>query len=144
MLKEDFDIDSDVWSVTSFNELKNEAHSVTRSNRMNPEAPAAKSYVETCFDNLEGPFIAATDYMSIYSDQIRAYVPGHFVALGTDGFGRSDTRAKLRHFFEVDAKYIVFTSLKALCDEGKIDKTLVLDAMKKYGIDKNKPAPIVS
>lgn len=144
MLKESYDIDADVWSVTSFNELKKEAHLVSRNNRMHPDAKPAKSYVETCFDKVEGPFIAATDYMSIYADQIREYVPGRFVALGTDGFGRSDTRAKLRHFFEVDAKYIVFTTLKALADDNKIEMSVVIDAMKKYGIDKDKPAPIES
>ncbi len=144
LLKQDFDVDSDVWSVTSFNELRNDGMLTSRKNRMHPTDKPEKNYVETCFDNIEGPFIAATDYMSIYSDQIREYVPGRYVALGTDGFGRSDTRAKLRHFFEVDAKFIACSALKALADDGKITTKVVADAMKKYGIDQDKPAPIAS
>jgi pyruvate dehydrogenase E1 component len=144
MLLEDFDIESDIWSVTSFNELKKDASLIARNNRLNVEAKDQKSYVETCFDKVEGPFIAATDYMSIYADQIREFIPGKYIALGTDGFGRSDTRSQLRHFFEVDAKFITFAALKALADEGKIDNSKVLKAMKKYGIDKNKPAPLLS
>ena len=144
MLLEDYSIESDIWSVTSFNELKKDASLTARKNRLNVADKDEQSYVESCFDKVEGPFIAATDYMSIYADQIREYIPGKYVSLGTDGFGRSDTRAQLRHFFEVDAKFITFATLKALADEGKIDNKVVLEAMKKYGIDKNKPAPLLS
>ena len=144
MLAEDFNVNADIWSVTSFNELRKDALLTARENRMSADGKIEKNYVEACFEKVEGPFIAATDYMSIYADQIREHVPGNFVALGTDGFGRSDTRAKLRHFFEVDAKFIAYSALKALADEGKVDKKVAKDAVKKYGIDLNKPAPLLS
>ena len=142
MLEADFKVDADIWSVTSFNELTREAKDVTRYNRMHPASKPKQSYVEQCFENVEGPFIAATDYIAQYADQIREYVPGQYITLGTDGFGRSDTRAKLRHFFEVDAKYIAYHALVSLVNEGKLKSDVLSKAMKLYGIDNNKPSPM--
>ena len=142
MLKEDFNVDADIWSVTSFNELSRDAQLVARDNRYHSKGKAKTCFVEDSFKKVTGPFIAATDYMRAYAEQIREYVPGRYVTLGTDGFGRSDTRAQLRHFFEVDAKYIAFAALKALADDGKVEQALVTKAMKKYAIDPNKPAPM--
>ena len=95
-------------------------------------------------EGTEGPVIAATDYMKLYADQIRAWVPGDFHVLGTDGFGRSDTREQLRHFFEVDRYYVTVQALRALAKRGEIDGKVVNDAMKKYGLDPAKPSPLVS
>ncbi len=141
ILQSDYDIASDIWSVTSFNELRREALAVERENRMHPDAKAKLSFVEECLMDREGPVIAATDYMKSYSDQIRAYIPQNYVTLGTDGFGRSDTRERLRHFFEVDAKSIVLATLNALADDGKVPVQTVKDAIEKFGIDPNKPNP---
>ena len=108
----------------------------------NPDQPAQQPYVRQCFGDRTGPFIAATDYMKILPDQIRQWVPGRYVVLGTDGYGRSDSRAQLRHHFEVDAPHIVLASLKALADEGKLDMATVKACMKKYNIDPDKPNPV--
>lgn len=142
MLQQDFNVSADIWSVTSFNELTREAQAVERDNLLHADKKAKQAYVTQCLTDSKGPIIAATDYIKNYADQIRQYVPGHYVSMGTDGYGRSDTRAKLRHFFEVDAKYIAVTALKALADQGEIPAKTVLDAMKKYGIDANKPNPV--
>lgn len=142
ILEKEHDVAADVWSVTSFNELRREGLSAERQNRMHPDAPAKISYVEHCLKDRSGPVIAATDYMKSYSDQIRAFVPQRYVTLGTDGFGRSDTRKQLRYFFEVNTPYIVYTTLKALADEGKIPVQKVLEAQKKYGIAPEKPDPL--
>jgi pyruvate dehydrogenase E1 component len=99
-------------------------------------------YVRECLGDRSGPFIAATDYMKIFADQIRQWVPGRYVVLGTDGYGRSDCREQLRHHFEVNAAYIVVASLRALVDEGKLDMKTVLAAMKTFGIDPDKPNPV--
>ncbi len=144
MLAKDFDIESDVWSVTSFNELRKEAALIEREERLNPSNAKKLSHVSHCLGKATKPVIAATDYMRLYADQIREYVPTRYVTLGTDGFGRSDTRARLRHFFEVDAKFIVVSALKALADEGDIKVSVVDKAIKQYGIDSNKHAPLLS
>lgn len=144
LLEKDFDIDSDVWSVTSFNELRKEASLITRENRMHLHSPPKQSHVEKCLSKVKAPVIAATDYMRLFPDQIREYVPTRYVTLGTDGFGRSDTRKKLRHFFEVDSKFIVLATLKALLDDGKTTKSTIEKAMKLYAIDADKAAPILS
>jgi pyruvate dehydrogenase E1 component len=89
-----------------------------------------------------GPVIAATDYMKLFADQVREYIPRRYTVLGTDGFGRSDTRTGLRHFFEVDRRYVTIAALKSLADEGQLDAKKVVEAMKKYGIDSNKPNPV--
>ena len=137
LLLEDFGIGSDVWSVTSFNELARDGQKVARWNMLNPEKQKKLSYVESCLKDQQGPAIASTDYIRLYSDQIRAFVPCGYTVLGTDGFGRSDTREKLRQFFEVDRYYIVVAALNALSSEGKFDAQVVLEAMRKYDIDRN-------
>lgn len=142
MLKEDYSVTSDIWSVTSFNELRKDGLAVERHNAMHPEAKKLKSYVTSQLEGAVGPVIAATDYMRIYAEQIRSFVPNHFVTLGTDGYGRSDTRERLRHFFEVDAKFIVLAALNALVAEGSLDKSKVVDAMKRYNINPDKLNPV--
>ena len=142
LLFNDFGVPSDVWSVTSFNELRREALSVERWNQLHPESEPRKSYLATCLADREGPYIAATDYMKIVPDQVQRWMPGQYVTLGTDGYGRSDGRAALRRFFEVDARYIAVTALKALADDGKIDQKTVAQAIRKYGIDPEKPDPV--
>jgi pyruvate dehydrogenase E1 component len=143
LLKDDFSVTSDIWSVTSFNELRRDGLAVERHNRMHPESPPQQSYVSQQLAGRKGPVIAATDYMRLYADQIRPFISDvPYVTLGTDGFGRSDTRARLRHFFEVDAKFIVIAALSALAELGEIPKSTILDAMKRYGIDSEKLDPV--
>jgi pyruvate dehydrogenase E1 component len=142
LLEKDFGVPTDVWSVTSFNELRRDALRVERWNQLNPEAEPRRSYLEEKLKNVEGPFIAATDYMKIVPDQIERWVPGRFVSLGTDGFGRSDARAALRKHFEVDRWYITVTALKALADDGVLDQKTVAQAIAKYGIDPDRPDPV--
>lgn len=144
ILKQDYAVHADVWSVTSFNELRREALAVTRWNMLHPEQAAKESHVENCLKGRKGPVVAATDYMKIYADQIREFVPGRYRVLGTDGFGRSDTRQKLRHFFEVDRFYITVAALKALSEEGKITQQQVTQAIEKYVIDPEKSNPATS
>jgi pyruvate dehydrogenase E1 component len=141
LLKSDWGVESDLWSCPSFTELARDGMRVARENLMNPTAKPKQGHVETCLKDSTGPIIAATDYMRAYGDQIRAFVPRHYVVLGTDGFGRSDTREKLRRFFEVDRYYVTVAALKALADEGTLPASKVADAMKKYGLDPAKPAP---
>lgn len=142
LLDSDYSISADLWSVTSFNELRRDGLAVEHYNRMHPDKSAKKSYVAAQLEGRKGPVIAATDYMRLYADQIRPFIEAPYVTLGTDGYGRSDTRAKLRHFFEVDAKFIVIAVLKTLEDLGEIPKSTVLDAFKRYGVDQDKPNPI--
>lgn len=144
ILKDEYHISADIWSVTSFNELRREALAVVRWNMLHPDQPAKMSHVESCLNGREGPVVAATDYMKIYADQIREFVPGKYRVLGTDGFGRSDTREKLRHFFEVDRYYITVAALKTLAEQGKIPAQQVIAAIEKYGIDPDKPNPAIS
>ncbi|MCY4150043.1 MAG: pyruvate dehydrogenase (acetyl-transferring), homodimeric type [Gammaproteobacteria bacterium] len=141
ILDRDYDVTTNIWSVTSFNELARNGNDVERQNRLHPEETRQKSYVELCLENTEGPVIAATDYMRLYAEQIRAYVPGRYSVLGTDGFGRSDTRAQLRKFFEVDHRYIATAALKALADQEAVDQKTVADAIKNMQIDADKPNP---
>ncbi|MFH2135233.1 MAG: pyruvate dehydrogenase (acetyl-transferring), homodimeric type, partial [Pseudomonadota bacterium] len=138
LLAKDFDISSDVWSVTSFNELRREGIDCERWNMLHPEAKPRASYVEQCLD-AKTPVIAATDYMRAYPDQIRPYVKAQYKTLGTDGFGRSDFRKKLREFFEVDRYFVAVAALKALADEGSIEASVVSKAIKQYQIDADKP-----
>jgi pyruvate dehydrogenase E1 component len=142
LLEKDFRIPSDIWSVTSFNELRRDALEIERWNQLHPEAKPRKSYIEQCFADRPGPYVAATDYMKIVPDQIQRWVPGSFVSLGTDGYGRSDGRAALRQHFEVDKRYIAVTTLKALADDGVLDQKTVVEAIKKYGIDPDRPDPV--
>jgi pyruvate dehydrogenase E1 component len=142
LLMKDFGLPSDVWSVTSFNELRRDALETERWNQLHPEETPKKSYVESCLAKRAGPYIAATDYMKIVPDQIQRWVPGQFVSLGTDGYGRSDGRAALRDHFEVDKRYIAVTALKALADDGVLDQKTVAKAIEKYGIDPEKLDPV--
>ncbi len=142
MLKEDFRIPADVWSVTSYNELRRECLEVERWNQLHPDDAPRESFLESSLKGIKGPFVAATDYMKIVPDQIQRWIPGHYITLGTDGFGRSDSRKALREFFEVDRRYIVITTLKAMADEGAIDQATVAQAIEKYGIDPDRPDPV--
>jgi pyruvate dehydrogenase E1 component len=141
LLKADWSVEADLWGCPSFTELARDGMSVARENLLNPTAKPKSSHVATCLAGTEGPVIAATDYMRAYAEQIRAYVPRRYVVLGTDGFGRSDTREKLRRFFEVDRWYVTVAALKALADDGTLPAAKVAEAMRKYGIDAAKPAP---
>ena len=142
LLFNDFGIPSDVWSVTSFNELRREALATERWNQLHPEDEARQCYLEGALAGREGPYVAATDYMKIVPDQVQRWIPGQYVTLGTDGYGRSDGRNALRRFFEVDKQYIAVTALKALADDGKLDQKTVAQAIQKYGIDPEKPDPV--
>jgi pyruvate dehydrogenase E1 component len=142
LLAEDFDIAADIWSVPGINLLRRDGLEVERWNMLHPEAPPRISYLESCLRNRPGPVITATDYLKLYADQLRPFIPGRYVVLGTDGFGRSDTRANLRRFFEVNRYYVVIAALKALADEGRIPTAKVSKALKKYGIDPEKPNPV--
>jgi pyruvate dehydrogenase E1 component len=142
MLEKDYGVAADIWSVTSFNELRRDGLDAQRWNTLHPEAAPRLSYVEQCLKDRAGPVIAATDYVKTYADQIRAFMPAqHYTVLGTDGFGRSDTRRALRRFFEVDRNYVAVAALKALADQEAIPQAKVADAIKRYGIDAEKPSP---
>jgi pyruvate dehydrogenase E1 component len=141
-LLEEEGIAADIWSATSFNLLRRDGLEVERWNMLHPEAERRASYVEQCLKDRPGPVIAASDYMKVFVDQIRPFVPTkNFVALGTDGFGRSDTRKALRGFFEVDRHYVAVAAMKALADEEALPRKKVAEAIKKYGIDPEKPDP---
>ena len=141
LLRDDFGVASDVWSVPSFTELRRDGIETERWNLLHPTAPQRRSYVETCLADRPGPVVAATDYMRTFADQIRPYVPRRYRVLGTDGFGRSDYRARLRSFFEIDRHYIALAALKALAEEEQVPASKVDLAIKKYGIDPEKPNP---
>jgi len=142
LLKQDFGVASDIWSVTSFNELRRDGLDTHRWNMLHPDKKAKTCYVTSSLLGPDCPVIASTDYMKIHADQIREYIPGRYVVLGTDGFGRSDTRAKLRKFFEVDRFYVTVAALKALADDDLIPVSKVTEAIKKYSIDPDKPNPV--
>ena len=141
LLAADFDVAADIWSVTSFTELRREGLEAERWNLLHPDQAPRESYVEAQLKGAKGPVIAATDYMKAYADQIRQFVPARYVALGTDGFGRSDTRENLRRFFEVDRRYIAVAALSALAQDNVIDAGKARAAIKKYGLDPDKPNP---
>jgi pyruvate dehydrogenase E1 component len=142
LLEKNYGVPADVYSVTSFSELRKNALAIERWNMLHPTEPRKQTYIQQALADREGPFIAATDYMKTVADQIRQWVPGRYTALGTDGFGRSDSRAELRRFFEVDRHYVVVAALKALSDEGKIDTHTVSKAMQSFGIDPEKSNPV--
>jgi pyruvate dehydrogenase E1 component len=142
LLEEEFDVASDVWSVTSFTELRREGLAVERWNDLHPEQEPRTCFVDECLAERRGPVIAATDYMKIFADQIRPFVRNPYKVLGTDGFGRSDDRKQLRHFFEVNREFVVIAALKALADSGEIERGVVREAIDKYGIDPDKPNPV--
>lgn len=141
LLEKDWGVSADVWSATSFTELRREGLDCERWNMLNPEKPQRLNYVAESLKDAKGPVIASTDYMKSFAEQIQRFVPNKFVALGTDGYGRSDSREALRDFFEVDARYITVAALKALSDEGKLPAAKVAEAVKKYKLDSNKPNP---
>ena len=140
LLRNDFGIAADVWSVTSFNLLNRDGRETARWNLLHPTETPREAYLTRALAGRSGPFIAATDYIRAYADQVREFVPGRYTVLGTDGFGRSDSRQNLRKFFEVDRHYVVVAALKALADEGKLPAARVAEAMTRYGIDADKPA----
>ena len=144
ILKADFDVDADVWSATSFNELRRDGLMTSRWNMLHPEETPRQSFVEECLEGTKGPVVASTDYMKSYADQIREFISGTYTVLGTDGFGRSDTRERLRHFFEVDRYFIVVAALTALVEDNVVDVGQVAAAIKKFGIDPEKVNPAVS
>jgi pyruvate dehydrogenase E1 component len=141
ILENDYGVCAEVFSVTSFSELRREALEVERWNLLHPDAPVRVPYVQQLLQDREGPVIAATDYVRTVPDQIRQWVGGRYVTLGTDGYGRSDSRAALRKHFEVDRNFIAFAALKSLADEGKIDQPAVTHAMRALGVDPCKPVP---
>ncbi len=141
ILEKEFGVHADVWGVTSFNQLRRDKDSVERYNRLHPDQTPKRAYVAECLEGHLGPVIAASDYMKLFADQIRSSIDRRYVVLGTDGFGRSDTRPVLRDFFEVDAKMIAYTALKALADEGEIDMGVVLKARDQLHIATDRQDP---
>ena len=141
-MKDEWGIDPGIWNVTSFTELRREAEEIERWNLINPEQKQKQSHIEKALNKNPVPTIAVSDYVKMSSEQISPYVSGAYYALGTDGFGRSDTRENLRHFFEVDRYYIVLTAVRALAIEGVLEMSIANKVIKKYNIDSNKPSPI--
>ncbi|MBT3042331.1 MAG: pyruvate dehydrogenase (acetyl-transferring), homodimeric type [Candidatus Thiodiazotropha sp. (ex Codakia orbicularis)] len=141
LLEKEFNVSADVWSVTSFNELRRDGLDAERWNTLHPQEKPKLSYVTEKLSGQKGPVVAATDYIRSYADQIRPFITTSYSVLGTDGFGRSDMRSQLRKFFEVNRYYILIAALKALVDEGEIKSEQVSRAIKKYKIDPEKPNP---
>ena len=144
LLSVDFKVEADIWSCTSFNQLKRDGDDVSRWNMLHPDKKPKMSHVEKCLLDTEGPVVAATDYVKLFADQIRAYVPRSYSVLGTDGYGRSDSRQALRKHFEVDRYFIVVAALNSLVEDGRVSSKTVKAAIKKYGIDPNKNNPLMS
>jgi len=142
LLRKDYKVNADIWSVTSVNELARDGRECARWNRLHPTKKARAGYLETQLQGHKGPAIIATDYTQTYAEQIREFIPMNFTTLGTDGFGRSDTRENLRVFFEVNRYHVAVAALKALADEGAIENKVVQQAIRKYGVDPDKPNPI--
>ncbi|MES9822864.1 MAG: pyruvate dehydrogenase (acetyl-transferring), homodimeric type [Candidatus Thiodiazotropha endolucinida] len=141
LLEKEFNVSADVWSVTSFNELRRDGLDAERWNTLHPQEEPKLSYVTEKLSGQKGPVVAATDYIRSYADQIRPFITTSYSVLGTDGFGRSDMRSQLRKFFEVNRYYILIAALKALVDEDEINSEQVSRAIKKYKIDPEKPNP---
>jgi len=144
VLEGEYGVAADVFSAPSFSELRREAMEVERWNLLHPEQAPRVPYISQVLGEFRGPYVAATDYMRMVPDQVRQWVPGRYHVLGTDGFGRSDSRAALRHFFEVDHRYVVVAALKALADEGTLDRGTVRKAIEAFGIDPEKPNPVTA
>jgi len=141
LLASDYGVSCDVWSATSFTELRRDGLAAERWNMLHPEAPPRRSFVAECLAGRPGPVVAATDYVRTYADQIRPFVPGRYQVLGTDGYGRSDYRRNLRRFFEVDRHYVAVAALSSLAAEGAVPASTVADAIARYGVDPDKPDP---
>jgi pyruvate dehydrogenase E1 component len=141
-LLREYGVTADVWSATSFNELRRDGLDVERWNLLHPGETPRTSWVAQQLGGKPGPVIAATDYMKTYADQIRPFLTAPYVTLGTDGFGRSDTREKLREFFEVDRRWVALAALKALADAGTIERGVVAKALAAFGLDADKPNPV--
>jgi pyruvate dehydrogenase E1 component len=141
LLENEWGVDADLWSCPSFTELARDGARAARANMLNAAAERSRSHVEACLAGTRGPVVAATDYVRTFAEQIRAYVPRRYVVLGTDGFGRSDTRPQLRRFFEVDRYCVAVAALAALAEEGSVPPTLVRQAIDRYGIDRTRPPP---
>jgi pyruvate dehydrogenase E1 component len=142
LLKRDWQVSADVWSAPGITQLCRDGRDAERWNMLHPDAEPRQSYVAACLEDRQGPVIAATDYIRTYPEQIRPFVPKPYYTLGTDGYGRSDTRENLRQFFEVDRRWIAVTALKALADQGDVEKKTVAEAIEKYRIDSDKPNPV--
>jgi pyruvate dehydrogenase E1 component len=142
ILEADWGVAADIWGVPSFNLLRRDGIEATRWNTMHPKDEPRVPFVTQLLQGAEGPFVVATDYIRDYPERIRQYVPGAYHVLGTDGFGRSDTREQLRAFFEVNSAYVVVEALKALADAGAIETDIVSKAIDKYGIDSEKTYPV--
>jgi pyruvate dehydrogenase E1 component len=142
ILKEKFSVEADIWSLTSVNELVREGQAVDRWNLLHPTEKPKLSYVEQQVGNISDPIVIATDYMKAYAEQLRRYLPSSLHVLGTDGFGRSDSRETLRHFFEVDRYFIVVSALKGLADKGIIEQSVVSEAIESFSIDPEKTNPL--
>jgi pyruvate dehydrogenase E1 component len=142
ILENDYQVAADVWSLTSVNELQREGKAAQRWNLLHPQDERRLPYVTQLLQDSEGPVVAATDYVKLYADQIREFVPRSYTVLGTDGFGRSDTRSKLRTFFEVSREYVVVAALKALADEGSIEHSVVSSAIAALGVNPDKANPL--
>ena len=145
LLRDDWGVASDIWGCPSFTELGRDWNAVSRENMLNPSNKPVLSHVEKLLKDKSGPVIAATDYVRMFAEQIRPAIQNigkRYTVLGTDGYGRSDTREKLRHFFEVDRRWVTVAALKTLADEGQIEHQKVAEAIKKYGLDPKKPNPM--
>ena len=141
ILAERFEVSADVWSATNYKQLRTEALRCKRCNMLHPIEPPKKSYLETALEKEQGVFVAVSDFMKIVPEQIAPWVPGGLMTLGTDGFGRSDTRERLRRFFEVDAECTVIATLYALAEKGLVERKIVAKAMKDLGVDPEKAFP---
>jgi pyruvate dehydrogenase E1 component len=140
-LLQEYGVVADIWSCPSFTELRREGLEAERWNLLHPDQPPRQSYVEQCLAGRGGPAVAATDYMKSFADGIRAFVPGRYKVLGTDGYGRSDYRRKLRDFFEVDRRYVAAAALQALVQDGALTPDVAAGAIQKFGINADKPSP---
>jgi pyruvate dehydrogenase E1 component len=144
ILEKDYQVAADIWSLTSVNQLQREGKAAVRWNMLHPLEEPRVPLLTRQLQGQEGPVVVATDYLKAYTDQLREFVPGRYVVLGTDGFGRSDTRDKLRKFFEVSREFIVIAALKALADEGKFEPGQVVEAMRSLGISADKTDPLTA
>ncbi|MDX1654863.1 MAG: pyruvate dehydrogenase (acetyl-transferring), homodimeric type [Candidatus Competibacteraceae bacterium] len=142
LLRDDWGVEADIWATPGINVARREALEVQRWNMLHPEETPRKSHIERCLEGREGPVVAATDYIKLYADGLRPFIDRPYRVLGTDGFGRSDTRAKLRRFFEVNRHYVAVAALKTLADEGTVPASKVTEAIQKYGVDPDKPNPV--